>query len=88
MATKIPTDEKFERQDFDLFEALTALDKKDYAYYDRLSDEQQKKFVPYMLTHWMSAIKGKGDVQGFYLMKWYRSILSYSGKCCVRLAPD
>ena len=69
MATKksTPVDEKFVAQDFDLFDALTAMDKKDYAYYDRLTEEQQKKFVPYMMTHWMSAIKGSGDVQGYYL---------------------
>jgi hypothetical protein len=69
MATKksTPVDEKFESQDFNLFDALTAMDKKDYAYYDSLSEEQQKKFVPYMMTHWMSAIKGSGDVQGYYL---------------------
>lgn len=34
---KLSADEKFTKQDFDLFEALTAIDKKDYAYYDRLS---------------------------------------------------
>jgi hypothetical protein len=69
MATKktIPTEEKFEGQDFNLFDALAAMDKKDYGYYDRLTEEQQKKFVPYMMTHWMSAIKGSGDVQGYYL---------------------
>jgi hypothetical protein len=67
MATKIPTDEKFEKQDFDLFEALLALDKKDYGYIDRLTPEQQKKFVPYMMTHWMSAVKTSGDIQGYYL---------------------
>jgi hypothetical protein len=71
MATKksaTPIDEKFEKQDFDLFEALAALDKKDYGYIDRLTEEQQKKFVPYMMTHWMSAIKSSNDVQGYYLM--------------------
>ena len=69
MATKKsnPVDEKFVAQDFDLFDALTAMDKKDYGYYDRLTEEQQKKFVPYMMTHWMSAIKGLGEVQGYYL---------------------
>jgi hypothetical protein len=69
MATKktTPTEEKFEGQDFNLFDALLAMDKKDYGYYDRLTEEQQKKFVPYMMTHWMSAIKGSGDVQGYYL---------------------
>jgi len=69
MATKknTPTDEKFVAQDFDLFDALSAIDKKDYGYYDRLSEEQQRKFVPYMMTHWISAIKGAGDLQGYYL---------------------
>jgi hypothetical protein len=58
---KVATDEKFDKQDFDLFEALSALDKKDYGYYDRLTTEQQKKFVPFMMLHWMSAIKGSSD---------------------------
>ncbi len=37
-----PVDEKFEKQDFDLFEALNAIDNKDYEYFDRLTPEQQK----------------------------------------------
>lgn len=71
MATRkpaTPADEKFEKQDFDLFEALAALDRKDYGYIDRLTDEQQKKFVPYMMTHWMSTVKASGDIQGYYVM--------------------
>jgi len=32
---KVSADEKFEKQDFDLFEALSAIDNKDYGYYDR-----------------------------------------------------
>jgi hypothetical protein len=70
MATKksTPTDEKFEQQDFDLFKALEALDKKDYGFYDRLSEEQQRKFVPFMMTHWMSQIKGSGELASYYVM--------------------
>jgi hypothetical protein len=64
---KTPTDEKFSNQDIDLFEVLAALDKKDYDYYDRLTPEQQKKVTPYVLTHWMSAIKASGDLQSYYL---------------------
>jgi len=63
----IPADEKLENQDFDLFNALTALDKKDYGYYDRLNQEQQRKFVPYMLLMWMSAVKGSKDLQNYYI---------------------
>lgn len=70
MASKknISVDEKFEKQDIDLFEVLAAIDKKDYSYYDRLSDEQKKKFVPFMMTHWISAIKGSEGVSRYYVM--------------------
>lgn len=54
--------------DFDLFEAIAAIDKKDYGYYDRLTEEQKKKFVPFMLIHWISAVKGSRDLQGYYIM--------------------
>lgn len=64
---KVAADEKFEKQDFDLFDALVAIDKKDYGYYDRLTEEQKKKFVPFMMLHWMSAIKGSKDLQSYYL---------------------
>ena len=63
----IPIDEKLENQDFDLFNALAALDKKDYGYYDRLTQEQQRKFVPYMMLMWMSAVKGNKDLQNYYV---------------------
>lgn len=70
MATKkiINKDEKFENTDLDLFEVLNALDKKDYNYYDNLTEEQKKKFVPFMLLHWMSAIKGSEGVSRYYVM--------------------
>lgn len=64
---KLSQDEKFEKIDFDLFEALAAIDRKDYSYYDRLTPEQQKKFVPFMLIHWVSAIKGNSELQNYYL---------------------
>jgi hypothetical protein len=64
---KVSQDEKFEKQDFDLFEALLAIDKKDYAWFSKLSEEQKKKFVPYMMLHWVSAVKGSGEVQQYYL---------------------
>ena len=63
-----PVDEKFEKQDFDLFEALNAIDNKDYGYFDRLTPEQQKKFVPFMMLHWMSAIKAQEGLSRYYVM--------------------
>ena len=68
MATKkTQQDEKFQNIDFELFPALDALDKKDYNYYKRLTDEQKKKFVPYMMVHWMSQIKSNKGLQEYYL---------------------
>ncbi len=71
MATKkaqVPKDEQLEKQDFPLFDALLALDNKDYGYYDRLSPEQQKKFTPFMLVRYLSYLKGSGDIAGYYAM--------------------
>lgn len=65
---KLSVDEKFEKQDFDLFEALSAIDKKDYNYFDRLTEEQKKKFVPFMMAHWTSAIKGNEALSRYYVM--------------------
>jgi hypothetical protein len=64
---KLSADEKFTGQDFDLFDALAAIDKKDYSYYDRLTPEQRKKFVPFMMLHWISAVRASADVQSYYL---------------------
>ena len=74
MATKkttkvsVPKDEQLENTDFDLFKAIEAIDRKDYGYYARLTQEQQKKFVPYMMLHWISAVKAKTPVAAYYLM--------------------
>ena len=55
---KLATDEKFTNVDFNLFEALEAIDKKDYGYYDRLTLEQRKKFSAYMMIIWASSVNG------------------------------
>ena len=71
MATRkaaTPVDEKFDKQDLDLFEVLAALDKKDYDFFDRLSPEQQKKFVPFTMIQWLSAIKGSEGLSRYYVM--------------------
>lgn len=71
MATKKPAtlaEEKFEKTKFDLFDALNALDKKDYGYYDRLTQEQRNGFVSFMMVHWMSAVKANSGVQQYYVM--------------------
>ena len=70
MATKkadMPSDEKLADTDVDLFGILAAIDKKDYGYYERLSDVQQKKVALFILVHWTSAIKASAEIQGYYL---------------------
>ena len=79
MATRkaaVPKEEKFDKQDFDLFDALSALDRKDYDYYDGLSEEQKKKFVPFMMIQWMSAIKANEGLSRYYIM----SVAEYANK--------
>jgi hypothetical protein len=70
MATKknTPTDEKLEKQDFPLFDALNALDRKDYAWFDTLSEEQQRKFVAFMMIKYMSYLKGSSALSAYYVM--------------------
>ena len=70
MATKkppVPVDEKFTNQDFDLFPALNAIDSKNYNWYKNLTDDQKKKFTPYMMTHWVSSVTKTGPVASYYL---------------------
>lgn len=64
---KTAPEEKFEKQDFDMFEALAAIDRKDYGYYDRLSKEQQKKFPLHIMIQYLSAVKGSKDLQNYYV---------------------
>lgn len=60
-------EDSLEKQDFNLFEAIEAIDKKDYEYFDRLSSEQQKKFSSYMLLHYTSSVSGKAELQNYCL---------------------
>jgi hypothetical protein len=62
----VSADFKFQNQDFDLFQAIEAVDRKNYSWYSGLTEEQQRKFVPYMMLHWISAVKGNLD--GYYLL--------------------
>lgn len=61
-------DLKFTDQDFDLFQALAALDRKDYTYFQNLTTEQRQKFAPYMLLHWASTVSGNSLLSSYYVM--------------------
>ena len=64
---KVDKSDKFSDHDFVLFDALAALDRKDYGWYDKLNEVQQRKFVPFMLVAWLSAINGTKEMQAYYL---------------------
>ena len=70
MSAKKPKELKedtLEKNDINLFEVLAAIDSKDYGYYDRLTDDQKKKIVPYQLIQWISGLQGNKDLQSYYL---------------------
>lgn len=60
---------KLENTDFDLFKALSNIDKKNYEYFDTLTSEQQKKFNPYMMVKWFSYVNSdNSDLMRYYVL--------------------
>lgn len=53
--------------EIDLFAVLAAIDRKEYDYYDRLNQEQQKKISAFQLIKWLSSVSGNPSMQDFYL---------------------
>jgi hypothetical protein len=49
-------------------DVMLALDKKDRAYYDKLSEDDKKGFSPFMMIRWGSSVGGIPDLQGYYLV--------------------
>jgi hypothetical protein len=47
---------------------LAALDRKDRGYYDSMTEEEQKKFSPYLMIRWGATVEGEADLQAYYLM--------------------
>lgn len=47
---------------------MRCFDLKDRAFYDSLTDEERKKFSPYLMIRWGSAVEGSADLQKFYII--------------------
>lgn len=45
-----------------------ALDRKDKNFYDSLTDEEKKKFSPYLMLRYSASVEGSPDMQAWYLM--------------------
>jgi hypothetical protein len=66
----------------DIFEMMENVDKKNRNYYNELSDEQKKAFMPYLATQWISGCSASWQYQEYYLLAtneilnknlWYNS---------------
>jgi hypothetical protein len=51
----------------DIKRELNAVDKRDYDFYDKLSDEEKKEFSPYILMRYVSNVQGDADTQEWFL---------------------
>lgn len=47
---------------------MAALDRKDRNYFDDMTDEEKKKFSPYLMVRWGSSVSGDPMLQSYYLM--------------------
>lgn len=47
---------------------MSRFDLKDRAFYDDLTDEERKKFSPYLMIRWGSCVDGPAELQAYYLM--------------------
>jgi hypothetical protein len=47
---------------------MAQLDRKNRTFYDSLTDEEKKKFSPFLMIRWGSSVGGNSDLQAYYLM--------------------
>lgn len=47
---------------------MAQFDRKNREFYDDLSDEEKKKFSPYLMIRYGSTVGGSADLQAYYLM--------------------
>jgi hypothetical protein len=49
-----------------IWNEMAGFDRKDYDYYDRLTDDQKKQFSPYLMLRWGSTVEGNNDISKYY----------------------
>lgn len=47
---------------------MARFDAKDRGFYDDLSDEEKKKFSPYLMIQWGASVEASSEIQAYYLM--------------------
>jgi hypothetical protein len=51
----------------DIKRELNAVDRKNYDFYDNLTEEERKAFSPYILMRYTSSVQGDRDIQEWFL---------------------
>jgi len=51
-----------------IWEIMENMDNKNYNFYDSLSEEDKKKFSPYMILKWGSCVENDGNVGRYYTL--------------------
>ena len=52
----------------DIATEMRAFDLKDRGFYDSLTDDEKKKFSPFLMIRWGATVAGDADLQAYYLM--------------------
>jgi hypothetical protein len=47
---------------------MLQFDRKNRGFYDDLSEDEKKKFSPFLMIRWGSTVEGDADLQAYYLM--------------------
>lgn len=47
---------------------MRQFDRKNRAFYDELTDEEKKKFSPFLMIRWGSSVEGSADLQEYYIL--------------------
>ena len=51
----------------DIFKALSAVDHKNYGFYDKLTEEERKGFTAFLMNKWNASVEGNNAKQHYYL---------------------
>ena len=47
---------------------MLQFDKKNRGFFDELTEEEQKKFGPFLMIRWGADVQGSAELQAYYLM--------------------
>lgn len=50
-----------------IWNEMSAFDRKDYNYYDKLTDDEKKQFSPYILMKWGANVEGNNNISKYYI---------------------